>query len=82
MTLNLSVFRNAGLALVTAGVMPLLRLLLAIVLPLAPSSDFAPPANLHAQYDFIVGECPRVPGYFLGQGPQSHGVAMGLLNNV
>ena len=57
MILDLTLLRNAGLSLLTAGTVPMLRFLLGIVLPLAPASDFQPPMHLHAQYDFIVGEC-------------------------
>ena len=56
MTLNLNLLRNAGVFLIVVGTLPLLRVMLAAILRLAPSSDFQPPAHLDAQYDFIVGE--------------------------
>ncbi|KAK8406023.1 hypothetical protein O3P69_007031 [Scylla paramamosain] len=54
MTFDLTSLRNAGVRLVTAGILPLLRLLVTVVFPLAPLRDYPPPAHLYAQYDFIV----------------------------
>lgn len=60
MILNLNLLRKVGLNLLTVGTLPLLRLLLAAVLRLAPPTDFQPPQYLHEEYDFIVGK--HVPG--------------------
>ena len=56
MTLDLTSLRNAGVSFATVATLPLLNFLVRIVFPIVPVRDYPPPAHLHAQYDFIVGE--------------------------